>query len=127
VKKSLTLVLAVGIATLLITASVAAAASWSIVAKASDSSDLYASASIAKQVRRALITRLRVSASAAAGVKGRVGCTRGSTRKLGSFAFSLKSGRKILPLPLKNATCSYYIVATLRNGGSIKIWLEVYK
>jgi hypothetical protein len=128
VKRSRGLPFAAAAATLLVTASVATASSWHIVARASDSSEFYASASITKAVRGALKARLTVRASAVAQVRGSVGCIRtGSSPKHGTFRFSLQSGTKVILLPLRRARCKYFIGATLKEGGLVRIALGIYK
>lgn len=108
-------------------ASAAPQASWRVAARANDSSEYFAAASIFTNVKGALAARLTVSASATVKVKGDVFCTKSFSLESRSFAFSLRNGTRAVPLPLRGADCTYSINASLANAGRVAVALSVYK
>lgn len=114
---------------LAVAASATAATGWRVVATSSADSELYAMAHFNKTVKSAGRARVTVSASGVARVDGTVGCVRKSdiAFETRTFAFRLKAGTRPIPVPLKNAECSYGISALLEDGGRVTLKLAVIR
>lgn len=100
-----------------------AAPPWRVVARASASSPGYSWVDLAVNVHRATAVRLRVSARVPARIDGSVYCARAHEGTARLFSFRLR-GTRTLPLPLTQATCDYFVAATLAGGGRITLVLE---
>ena len=119
---------ALALLSLMVSASaLGAATGWKFVASANDSSDFLASASITKKVKNARAARVYVAASRAVTVRGDVLCSRLSDFSIESrtFARTLRSGYRAIPVPLQRAECTYILDATLQSGGTVRLRLAI--
>lgn len=125
----ITLLVAVAALVYASTSVAASTAGWKKFAQANDSSEYYASAMLSTKVRSAKQVRIVYSGSGVMEIDGYVSCMsiRGFSFETRDFTFHAKRGQRIIPLPLKNADCTYVMSASLDDGGSVAFQMWAYR
>jgi hypothetical protein len=122
-------IVALAVATFAVgTSQAATAGGWKKVAQANDTSMYTARATVITKVRNASKVKIRWGAVGQIKIDGHVSCTNDVDFESRDFSFYAPfQGSRNLPLPIPRGNCSYFVSASMTNGGSVVFSLWAWR